>query len=443
MKAPNPQEADYFRLRAEWLRFKNHVFDSSTGLPTLAAVMDDVRRLLEERGSLGVVYFDLAPEPGREAARGWQASDELLRGFAQALLALRGGGGPLSPPDIVAVLSVRSDKFLVFMRAGERGGVDSTSMAAQARRLTEKLAETLPEFLSAARGAPAPWHAGYAVMHRDPMLRAERTMHRALDEAMFMSLTQRTRDDDRRVQGLDEIIGEEEVVTLYQPILDLQTLDVLGHEVFSRGPAGGPFEDAERLFALAERTGRLLDLERLCRNRALVSAPHHLRPGTKLFLNTSAPALADPEVSGEAFMRQVEEQGLDHGDVVLEITERVALGERQAFRDMLRKLKREGFGIAIDDMGSGYSSLKALVEVEPDYLKFDISLVHDIDRSLIKRSLLETLVDLSAKIGARVIAEGIEMEPELATLREMGVPLGQGRFLGPPVLVMAPETAAP
>jgi EAL domain-containing protein (putative c-di-GMP-specific phosphodiesterase class I) len=204
-----------------------------------------------------------------------------------------------------------------------------------------------------------------------------------------MSLTQRTREDDRRLQGLDAIIGEEDVVTLYQPILDLRTLDVLGHEVFSRGPAGGPFEDAERLFALAERTGRLLDLERLCRNRALDSVARHLRPGTKL-----------------------------------------------------RKLKRDGFGIAIDDMGSGYSSLKALVEVEPDYLKFDISLVRDIDRSLIKRSLLETLVDLSAKIGAKVIAEGIEMEPELATLREMGVPLGQGRFLGPPVLVSATETAA-
>jgi len=441
MKDANPHEADYFRLRAEWLRFKNHVFDANTELPTLAAVMDDVRRLMEERGSLGVVYLDLAAEPGAEAARGWQAYDELLRGFARAVLSLKAEGGPLSATDIVAVTSVRSDKFLIFMRAGEPGGIDAVSMDARARRLTDKLTETLPRFLPSSR-SPVPFHEGHAVMYRDPMLRAERSMHRALDEAMFMSLTQRTREDDRRLQGLDEIIGEEDVVTLYQPIVDLRTLDVLGHEVFSRGPAGGPFEDAERLFALAERTGRLLDLERLCRNRALDSALRHLRPGTKLFLNTSAPALADPAVSGDAFVRLVERQGLDHADVVLEITERVALEERQAFRDTLRNLKREGFGIAIDDMGSGYSSLKALVEVEPDYLKFDISLVRDIDRSLIKRSLLETLVDLSSRIGAKVIAEGIEMEPELATLREMGVPLGQGRFLGPPVLVSTAETAA-
>ena len=94
MKDASPQEAEYFRLRAEWLRFKNHVFDANTGLPTLAAVMDDVRRLMEERGSLGVVYLDLAAEPGAEAARGWQEYDGLLRAFARALVSLKAEGGP-------------------------------------------------------------------------------------------------------------------------------------------------------------------------------------------------------------------------------------------------------------------------------------------------------------------------------------------------------------
>jgi EAL domain-containing protein (putative c-di-GMP-specific phosphodiesterase class I) len=126
---------------------------------------------------------------------------------------------------------------------------------------------------------------------------------------------------------------------------------------------------------------------------------------------------------------------------VLEITERVTLEERQAYRGVLRELKRAGFGIAIDDMGAGYASLTSLVEVEPDYLKFDISLVRNIDRSLIKRSLLETLVDLAAKMGSQVIAEGIEAEPEFTTLRNMGVRLGQGRYLAPPVTVPLEATA--
>jgi EAL domain-containing protein (putative c-di-GMP-specific phosphodiesterase class I) len=102
---------------------------------------------------------------------------------------------------------------------------------------------------------------------------------------------------------------------------------------------------------------------------------------------------------------------------------------------VLRELTRQGFRVAIDDMGAGYSSLQSIVELEPDYLKFDIALVRNIDKSSIKRSLLETLVELSQKIGAQVIAEGIEAESELQTLRELGVSIGQGRFLAPPVVV--------
>jgi len=435
-----PGENDYFRLRAEWLRFKNHVFDANTELPTLAAVLDDVRRLMEERGVVGLVFLDVGSDGEAEPLQGWQAYDEILRAFARCLGGLR-GEGILGARDVVAVLGVRGDKFLLFLRGNDPQPFDAPSLEARANRLRDRLKEMLPSCLPPAIPAPLVFHEGHALMYRDPMLRAERSIHKALDEAMFMSFRQRTREEDRRAQGLDELISSQQVVTLYQPILDLQTMAVLGHEVFSRGPAGGPFEEAEMMFALAQRTGRLVELERLCRSRALGSAQRHLKPGTKLFLNTPARTLRDPDVAGAEFMRQVEREGLHHKDVVLEITERVTLEERQAYRDVLRELKRHGFGIAIDDMGAGYASLTSLVEVEPDYLKFDISLVRNIDRNLIKRSLLETLVDLAAKIGSQVIAEGIEAEPEFTTLRDMGVRLGQGRYLAPPVTVPL-ETAA-
>jgi len=284
---------------------------------------------------------------------------------------------------------------------------------------------------------------GYALMYRDPMLRAERSIHRALDEAMFMSLRQRSKEEDRRAHGLDTIIAAGQIHTLYQPILDLRTQAVVGHEIFTRGPVGSPFEEAERMFAVAERTGRLIDLERLSRVRALGSARRHLQPGTKLFLNTAARALHDPDVAGAGFVRLIGESGLRHEEVVLEVTERVPKEERARYQAAVRELKRQGFGIAIDDMGAGYSSLSSLVETEPDYLKFDISLVRGIDRSSIKRSLLETVVDLSGRIGASVVAEGIEAEAELTTLRDMGVPLGQGRFLAAPVEVPVDTPVAP
>jgi EAL domain-containing protein (putative c-di-GMP-specific phosphodiesterase class I) len=437
---PSPPEGDYFRLRAEWLRFKNHVFDANTDLPTLAAVLDDVRRLMEERGTVGVIYLDLGGDGLSEQMHGWQGYDELLRGFARTLVSLR-DEGLMGSRDIVAAMGVRSDKFLLFIRGQESQPFEPASLDSRARRIRERLEQAVPAPVQDGVHTPLTFHEGHALMYRDPMLRAERSIHRALDEAMFMSLRQRTREEDRRTLVLDEIIAGDQIITLFQPIVDLRTREVLGHEVFSRGPAGGPFEEAERLFALAERTGRLIDLERICRRRALASATRHLKPGTKLFLNTSAGALRDDEVAGAGFVRQVEIHGLRNEDVVLEITERLAPEERQPYQQILRDLKRQGFGVAIDDMGAGYASLQALVEVEPDYLKFDISLVRNIDRNLIKRSLLETLVDLSQKIGAKVIAEGIEAETELAALLDLGVVLGQGRFFTAPELV--PVEAVP
>jgi EAL domain-containing protein (putative c-di-GMP-specific phosphodiesterase class I) len=161
----------------------------------------------------------------------------------------------------------------------------------------------------------------------------------------------------------------------------------------------------------------------------------------KLFLNTSAGALTDSEVAGPGFVRMVEAQGLAHEDVVLEINEHVAFEGRPDYSAVLRELKRQGFRIAIDDMGAGYSSLHSVVEMEPDYMKFDVSLVRNIDRSLIKRSLLETLVELAEKIGAQVVAEGIEAESELLAVRDMGVRLGQGRYLAAPAPIPGESTA--
>ncbi len=438
MKAQALQGQDYFRLRAEWLRLRNHAFDANTQLPTLGAVLDEVRQLVDDRGSVGLVYFDLGSGPQLDVSHGWLAYDALLRGFAHSLRGLA-SEGLVGPRDRLATLSVRSDKFLLFLEGPSGAPLDSGSLQALALRLRERLQRSLPGDGT----LPARFCDGHALLHRDPMLRTERLIHRALDEAMLMSWRRHASEQDHRAQGLDALIDRGEIACFLQPIVHLGSLQLLGHEIFSRGPVGSPYEDAEILFALAERTGRLVDLERLCRSRALLTVRRHLPPGAKLFLNTSARALNDSDVAGAGFVRLVERQGLAPADVVLEINERVAFEGRNDYGAALRQLKREGFRIAIDDMGAGFSSLHSVVELEPDYMKFDVALVRNIDRSQIKRSLLETLVELASKIGAEVIAEGIESEPELLAVHRIGVGLGQGRHLAPPTAVPAGDAAQP
>src|SRR5213594_2675210 len=110
----------------------------------------------------------------------------------------------------------------------------------------------------------------------------------------------------------------------------------------------------------------------------------------------------------------------------MEVSEREAIDDYSAFRAALTHYADLGFSIAVDDTGAGYSSLEAIVELQPDYLKLDISMVRGIDAHLLKQEMIKAIVSFAQKMGATIIAEGIETEPELETLKRLGVPLGQG-----------------
>jgi EAL domain-containing protein (putative c-di-GMP-specific phosphodiesterase class I) len=148
------------------------------------------------------------------------------------------------------------------------------------------------------------------------------------------------------------------------------------------------FDSVEELFAFAESTEMLQDFERLCRRTAIASAASLPSKGL-LFLNASARAALDPEWADGSVDALLSDSGISPRDVVVEITERLAVVRHDAFAATLRTFKERGFRVAIDDMGAGYASLQALASIEPEFLKFDVSLVRDIDKSSIKRSLLE------------------------------------------------------
>jgi EAL domain-containing protein (putative c-di-GMP-specific phosphodiesterase class I) len=398
-------------------------------------VLDDVRRRLDERGRLGLLYFEVAGDPELEARRGWQALDARIRSFAAALIGQR-GAGILEPDAPIAITGVRGEAFAVFTDAGAGAGLDQDVLAARAPRFAMELTRAL-EGENAGAGLIDFQH-GFALLRRDAQLRTERSIQRAFDEAFLMALTRRDREDDDRAGDLDAILSGGQIRTLWQSVLDLRDRREVGREVFSHGPESGPFADPERLLGLAERTGRLVELERVCHTQALNSVGRSLPAGARLFLNASSHTLRERLAAGPGFEEEVRSAGLACSDVVVEIAERQTRDDRGRVQAAVARLRHGGFAIAIDDMGAGNSSLQAIVDLEPEYMKFDVALVRGIDRSLIKRSLLETLVELSRKIGSRVVAEGIESEAELQTLVRMGVQLGQGNYLAPPRFADAP-----
>jgi len=120
--------------------------------------------------------------------------------------------------------------------------------------------------------------------------------------------------------------------------------------------------------------------------------------------------------------------------VVVEITEHAAIEDIDALLMEIDRLRDLGARIAIDDAGAGYSGLQQIIRLRPDVIKLDVSLTKDVDKDLARRSLASAMVQFAHDTKARVVAEGIETEAEMRTLRSLGVEWGQGYHLARPCL---------
>ena len=150
----------------------------------------------------------------------------------------------------------------------------------------------------------------------------------------------------------------------------------------------------------------------------------------------------DPQFTPGQTLAFLEKMNLAPQNVVFEITERQSIDDYASFTKALDHYRRQGYRIAIDDAGAGYSSLQAIAELHPDYIKIDRSLIHRIDRDKMKEILVETLTVFAQKINCQMIAEGIETFEELEVVRRLGVHFGQGYLLGRPNPKLQPASDA-
>jgi EAL domain-containing protein (putative c-di-GMP-specific phosphodiesterase class I) len=417
---------DFFALRAEWLRLRSRLYDKATGLPTLPAVLEEVRRLSENGQDVGVVYLGIDQSAHLEEIYGWQQYDRLLAATAASLEQAR--GQELAESDLLALRGIRGDELLVFTKClGDPGRHLQQVRTALLSRLR---GSQLP-FLPADNNQTQIFLTGQSLISRDARIRFERLVYQAVEQASRAAVEAQESHRQRQHRTLQALLETDGLVTLFQPIYHLETGIVYGYEALTRGPENTEFESAEALFSFAEQTDLIMELERRCRIRAFSLGRSEREPG-RLFINCSVQCLYDREFDPEALSAEAARAGLENHQVVFEITERVAVHDWDRFRTMLRSLKQRGFAVAIDDMGAGYSNLKLLAEIEPDFLKLDISLVRGADSNLVKLELLRTLQGLAQKIGAQVIAEGLESEAEHRVVKELGIPYGQGFFLARP-----------
>jgi len=233
------------------------------------------------------------------------------------------------------------------------------------------------------------------------------------------------------VEELRNIIKNKNISTVYQPIVSLSDGKIIGYEALSRGPVDSPLQNPDSLFKAAQIHNKTWELEQLCRTKAIEKAAN-IEKNKYLFINVD-PYIFKDEKFKKGFTKEfLAQHNMSPDCIIFEITEKTSIEDYRSFKQALNNYVDQGYKIAIDDTGSGYSGLKMLNETKPHFIKIDMDLIRNINEDSFKQSLIECFVKLSEATNMRLIAEGIETEEELKTLINLGVYAGQGFFLGRP-----------
>lgn len=246
----------------------------------------------------------------------------------------------------------------------------------------------------------------------------------------FHTVAENVCDQALALVQFDKLMAERAVTPFFQPILSLQSDEIIGHEVLARTRLFG-LETPKEMFSIAAQLNLEIELSIMLRWEGVLAAAGLNKP-MNLFLNTHP-----HEIEALSLLASLQVLRTAHPNqaLTLEIHESAMTDAARiaAIRPVLRDLD---IALAYDDFGAGQSRLNELTEGKPDYVKFDMSLIRDIDSASPQRQhVVATLVQMVHELGIFSLAEGVETQAEADTCRQMGFDLGQGYFYGRPAPV--------
>jgi diguanylate cyclase (GGDEF)-like protein/PAS domain S-box-containing protein len=409
--------------------------DGLTGLANrgsaLTALGVALGRAAEGEGGCGLLFLDLDNFKQVNDTLGHRAGDRLLVHVANRLCGL------VRPDDLVARLG--GDEFVVVLSSDTRDVVLDI-----ADRVIEGLAapfDIVGERAWASGSIGISWNERGDQLPEDMLRDADIALYRAkrsgrgtvclFDDSMRNWTAARAATE----QALRTALAGPGLADRYQPIVDLETGDVVGAELLARLPSPEGEIQPALFIDVAEESGLVIEVGRwalraACRRIAEWEAAGH--GGFRISVNVSALHLA-----GGTLIRDVREAAgmLDGGlnRLGIEITESFLLHDEQGARVTLRALRQMGVMISLDDFGTGYSSLAYLRNLPIDVVKVDRSFVSEMEESPLDGVIIESVAGLAHARGLRVVAEGIETQGQAARVREAGCGLGQGYLFSKPV----------
>jgi EAL domain-containing protein (putative c-di-GMP-specific phosphodiesterase class I) len=398
---------------------------------TFHELLPELSSRLTEHGCLGLVVLDATPLGEIEPEYGAEAYEEVRQRLFKPFDEQR--GKDFRADDLVALDEPRGLRFMIFLGSKRRRSQPTTPADLRAARI--RISAAFAPVLSRAAfpylKTPPRIDAGAAFALHNPLVHPAGLVRRALRDALEAAAHQRRGDELAARERLQDLLIRERVVTAYQPILLLGDRTLLGFEALSRGARGSGLETAEALFGAAEAHGYELELDRLCRQRALLSSGR-IPSNARVFVNTLPATIRDPQFRGKPLIDFLDKAQVSPERIVIEITEKLVIENYGLFREAMAYFTDLGMSFAVDDVGAGYSGLEAIARLKPAFLKIDNVLVRDVHSSLVNREMVKAILSLGLGIGATVIAEGIQTEEETEALQSVGIDYGQGYFLARP-----------
>jgi len=225
----------------------------------------------------------------------------------------------------------------------------------------------------------------------------------------------------------------------FQPIVELATGELYEYECLFRPNMPMLPQSISAIVHAAIDTGRSVELDAFIVRLILERAGALERAGReggrrplRLAVNLTPASLLDERFEAKALATMIGDFGLSPRQITVECTEQQAVSDVGPLVRRVKALRRVGFGFAIDDAGAGYASFTLIAALRPSIIKIDREIAYGIARDDAKQALVEAFVSFGRRIGARLVAEGIEKRADLAMLTALGVHLGQGFLIGRP-----------
>jgi diguanylate cyclase (GGDEF)-like protein len=228
-----------------------------------------------------------------------------------------------------------------------------------------------------------------------------------------------------------EVIEQNLLRPVFQPIVDLATGGTLGYEGLIRPVPPAPYPDPTSMFWAAEQSGHVVPLDLACMD-AIVAAAAKLPQELFLSVNMSPRTIEAPEFSAPAMLSILARYDFPPERLVIELTEHQPIADLERVRLKLDTCRSAGIRVAADDLGSGNSGLKLLSDLHFDVVKVDLGLIQRSSNSAASSAVVESIVAFAVRTGALVIGEGVEREEQVEQLTQLGVTAAQGFLFSKP-----------